>query len=476
MFDLFDAFRGRISTRRAIVASITQICLLSGVVGYLVAGALFGEWSPRAAIVALLIPLVVAPPFIISRFRLTDQLRRGQRELEERSRELAGMRDQLSEQLRQLRRAEEQRQIGQARYLAVLDGAIQGACVHRSFRPIYCNAAFARMFGFGAPAEVLALDSILGLFAPEVHEAMRAEDEALKAAVRISSQVRERPALRRDGSALWVETLASVIEWDDGPAIRISAIDVTERHALDDLKNEFISVVSHELRTPLTSIKGSLDLVTSGMAGSTSPQVGNLVGIARANSERLLRLVNDILDFERIESDGVLFHPRALSTLECLQQAVRENAGFAETAGCPLELIQPDTDLWVFADPDRLQQVLTNLVSNALKFSPKGQVVHLSVVPGASGRVRFQVSDRGPGIAPEFRSRIFRKFSRFDAANARGFQGSGLGLSITKALVEKQGGSIGFHSRHGGGTTFFVDLPPPSPHQRHGLPVSPQSV
>jgi len=252
------------------------------------------------------------------------------------------------------------------------------------------------------------------------------------------------------------------------------ARDISERKRVERMKTDFISLVSHELRTPLTSIRGALGLVAGGVAGELPETARGLVDIASRNSDRLARLVNDILDVERIESEQMGFRlaPQDLAALA--KQAVEANQTYGHLYGVSLRIVDADRAL-VRVDADRMQQVLGNLLSNAVKFSPRGGVVEVGVT-ARNGRVRLRVVDRGKGISPEFREWIFEKFTQADATSTRQHGGTGLGLSISKAIVEKHGGRIWFETTPIQGTTFFVELPewqepsPPALLQRDPVP------
>jgi PAS domain S-box-containing protein len=234
--------------------------------------------------------------------------------------------------------------------------------------------------------------------------------------------------------------------------------DISERKATDRLKNEFISTVSHELRTPLTSILSSLGLVTGGVAGEIPPKARAMLDIAHKNSERLVRLINDILDTEKIESGKVAFNIVPIDLMPHVAQAIEANRTYGEQLGVRFELTGALPGAGVRADSDRLTQVMTNLLSNAAKFSPRGNTVTVSVSRRGE-LLRIAISDHGPGIPPEFQSRIFQKFAQADSSDTRQKGGTGLGLSISKAIVERLGGQIGFETAAGKGTTFYVDLP-----------------
>ncbi|MDP1910035.1 MAG: PAS domain S-box protein, partial [Hyphomicrobium sp.] len=252
---------------------------------------------------------------------------------------------------------------------------------------------------------------------------------------------------RKDGTIYSEEMTITPVPDESGAITHFIAIkqDIAERKRLERLKSEFVSTVSHELRTPLTSIRGSLGLLAGGAAGVLPAQAQALAQIASNNSERLVRLINDILDIERIESGRLSFSLRPVQLAAVMRDAVAANQGYADGHGVAITLENALPEAKVLADPDRLNQVVTNLVSNAAKFSPKGETVRVSVATHGRG-VRISVADRGPGIADEFRARIFGKFSQADSSDSRKAGGSGLGLSISKAIVERLGGDIGFDS------------------------------
>lgn len=233
--------------------------------------------------------------------------------------------------------------------------------------------------------------------------------------------------------------------------------DITERKAIDRMKNEFVSVVSHELRTPLTSIRGALGLIAGGVAGEVTPPVKKLVEIAHSNTERLVRLINDILDIEKMEAGKMDFPLQPVSLLPLVRQALDSLRALAAQSQVALVLAPSLPDAVVCAESDRLMQVLTNLLSNAVKFSPPGEQVTVAVAKHGPA-IRLTVRDRGDGIPAEFQDRVFQKFAQADSADTRLRGGTGLGLSICKGLVEKFGGEIGFTTEAGQGTTFYVDL------------------
>lgn len=234
--------------------------------------------------------------------------------------------------------------------------------------------------------------------------------------------------------------------------------DVTELKHAEKLKNEFVSIVSHELRTPLTSIRGSLGLLVSGVLGTFSEKAMKLLDIANNNCERLLLLINDILDIEKIEAGKMEFQFKDMNLSQVIDDALDANKMYAEKYSVSLEVIQPKEQMIVSADAGRLMQVLANLVSNACKFSPKDSKVIIEIKK-INKQVRVSVIDQGTGIPLEFQDRIFQKFSQADSSDTRGKGGTGLGLNISKNIIEKMGGQLNFVSTPNEGTTFYFDLP-----------------
>jgi len=235
--------------------------------------------------------------------------------------------------------------------------------------------------------------------------------------------------------------------------------DVSERKKVERAKSEFISTVSHELRTPLTAIRGSLSLVNTGVLGELPDDVREMTEVAEESAIRLVRLINDILDIEKIGSGQLKLVLEPLVLADVLKRTVVDNRPYADQFGVGLTLAPPTEGIRVSADADRLLQVFTNLASNAIKFSPKGEAVTIAASESSDGWVRVSVSDHGPGIPEEFRPRIFGRFAQADASDSKTKGGTGLGLSICKGLVERMGGRISFDSVPGRGTSFNVELP-----------------
>ncbi|BCM93030.1 alkaline phosphatase synthesis sensor protein PhoR [Abditibacteriota bacterium] len=242
--------------------------------------------------------------------------------------------------------------------------------------------------------------------------------------------------------------------------------DVTPTRRLEKLKSEFVSVVSHELRTPLTSIRGALGLLGGGVAGVLPERARQMIDIAHKNSERLVLLINDILDIEKIENGQMKFNFAVVDLRELVRAAIVHNQPYAEALGVTLRAtgVTPDREpVWVRVDEARINQVMANLLSNAAKFTPNGGQVRVHIIEiegGNMGRVRVEVRDQGPGVPPSFASRLFEQFAQADSSSTRTKGGTGLGLAISRAIIEKTEGQIGYTPPRDGtmGATFWFEL------------------
>ncbi|ATQ73133.1 hypothetical protein CR152_00370 [Massilia violaceinigra] len=337
---------------------------------------------------------------------------------------------------------------------------------------IMFNDGAQRMLGY-SEAEMRTQSSLLVLHDPaELEARVHALSAELGRPIRPGAEMfiakaRERlpdesewTYIRKDGSRLPVLLSVSAV-WDDENALSGFvgiAQDISERKKMENMKNEFISTVSHELRTPMTSIKGSLGLLAGGAAGEIPVRAKVLLDIASKNCDRLVRLINDILDVEKIESGNMRFEPVVQPLLPLVEQAIAATHAFASPFKVSFDLRSDNGDLMVAADTDRLIQVIVNLLSNAAKFAPPGGVVEVRLLR-QPGYARLSVTDHGPGIPDQFRSRIFQKFAQADASDTRPKGGTGLGLNISKAIIERHRGRIDFLSECGVRTEFFFELP-----------------
>lgn len=366
------------------------------------------------------------------------------------------------------------------RHQSILDSAGEGIVgLDRSGRVTFANPAAGALLG-RSPADLSG-----ALF----HEVTRATNEAgepiaaagdLVAAALQDEAVRtvtNATYQRADGTDFAVElTVAPARAASGGAGGVLIFRDVTERRTIERMKDEFVSVVSHELRTPLTSLRGALGLLQGGLLEGTPPKAQRMVQIAVGSTDRLIRLINDILDVERIAAGKVTLDRRTVAAADLADRAVAEMRGLAQQAQVQVEA--EEITGTVDADPDRIVQTLTNLLGNAIRFSPPGGTVRVRAVQ-QDQELLFSVSDEGPGIPSEHLEAIFGRFAQVDASDTREKEGSGLGLAICRGLVEQHGGRIWAHSEPGLGATFYFTLPAvepaaaiaPSPEEQATMPT-----
>ena len=320
------------------------------------------------------------------------------------------------------------------------------------------NPGAELLFGYtaaeltGAPAkERLVLPELQGEFDRQWAQLIASREPITALKIRTA---------RRDALQIVCEWTVTPLVNPDGTIVAVIAQgqDVTRQLEAERMKKEFTSTLSHELRTPLTSIIGSLQLINSGVLGDLTKDVAELTAVAERNGQRLLDLINDILDIEKIESGKLSLVPEVFRLGELVREAIVLNKAFAERFRVRFEFTGSEADGLVHADRKRLLQIMTNLLSNAAKFSPEGGVVDITLEQTGT-HLRVGVHDRGPGIPEAFRGRIFGRFAQADSTATRQKGGTGLGLAISKRLVEMMQGHIGFEPREAGGTTFWFQLP-----------------
>ena len=234
--------------------------------------------------------------------------------------------------------------------------------------------------------------------------------------------------------------------------------DITELKASQRMKEEFITTISHELRTPLTSVLVSLGMLKTNMQEQLPEQAQKLITLAHSNSRRLVRLISDILDIEKIEAGKMTFHFEPLELITLVHRVVGDSKALAEEAQVSVSCQALISNDWINGDADRLMQALTNLLSNAIKYSPPGESVEV-VVQEYGPMLRIEVTDHGPGIPLEFHDQIFKKFAQVELPDSGEKTGTGLGLGIARLIVQQHGGQIDFQSKPGVRTVFFIDLP-----------------
>lgn len=266
--------------------------------------------------------------------------------------------------------------------------------------------------------------------------------------------------LRMDGTPLQVSmTTMPILDMDKIVRGHVTVFDdLSEKKKIEIMKSDFVSVVSHELRTPLTSIKGSLSLLKSTLASTLDAGKMKLLDIGVDNCDKLVGLVSDILDIDKLSRGQMSLQCRPQSLVPVVEQALAMNAPYATQLNVRYEFAPPESIGLVSIDADRILQVLTNLLSNAAKFSRAGQAVTVFIEQDDT-QVTVGVRDRGAGIPEDFKDKIFERFTQSGSVNTRSKPGSGLGLTIAKSLVELHGGTIRFESEEGSGTTFYIHLP-----------------
>ncbi len=325
----------------------------------------------------------------------------------------------------------------------------------------FVNPAAARVLGY-APHELIGQDAheMFHADAPDGSPYPIAECYVTEAILhRIVTNAEEDRYLRADGLPVPVEVTASPLIVDDESIGAVVVFrDMTERQEVDRMKSEFVSMVSHELRTPLTAIRGSLGLIAGGALGSVPAAASRMVDIALLSCERLTRLINEILDIERVESGVMSLDLDAHPALSLIEAAVGQVQVIAEEAGVPVVIEQADGV--VYADADRVVQTLLNLVGNAIKFSEPGAPVRVSAERRGTF-VQFCVADDGRGIPEDKLDSIFARFQQVDSSDAREKGGSGLGLAISRSIVERLGGRIWATNNPEHGASFRFTLPAP---------------
>jgi PAS domain S-box-containing protein len=340
----------------------------------------------------------------------------------------------------------------------LLDSVADGICgVDRRGRVSFANPAAARLLG--STAARLTGKPVHDLLHGSAGEHLKcSEDCPLRRATGHQMLAAGEDTLfRSDGSSFPAEyALTPILEQGRFSGSVLSFRDISQRYALDRMKDEFISTVSHELRTPLTSIRGALGLLSSGILSDLSDKASNLLRIALSNSDRLVRLINDILDLERIQSGREPLTFRPVHLAELVRQAIDGMQPVADAAG--VQLIHDTTQVEIAADPDRIIQVLTNLLSNAIKFSPPNSTISVMLRPEVNG-VIMSVIDHGRGIPADKLEAIFGRFQQVDASDSRQKGGSGLGLAICRTIVLQHSGRIWAERNPVRGSTFRVFLP-----------------
>jgi PAS domain S-box-containing protein len=345
------------------------------------------------------------------------------------------------------------------RFRTIFEGAGTGIAVTAlDGRLLDVNPTFAEMLGY-------SIEELLELDPSRLIDDSRSRAEygpLLKSLIsaRRNRYRREVQLRRRDGSELWVAATVSAVPGpEDGSVLGLVMVsDISRRKEIERFKDEFVSVVGHELRTPLTSIRGSLGLIAAGVVGAISDEASDMIVVALSNTDRLVRLINDTLDTERMEAGRSELELSAVAGASLVAQALTVVQATADAAEITVSCELADVDVW--ADADRIVQTLVNLLGNAIKFSPRGGEIQVAVSDDDEV-ADFVVCDHGRGIPPDQLETVFERFRQVDGSDAREKGGTGLGLAIARGIVEQHGGRIWAESGDGDGvgTTFHFTLP-----------------
>ncbi|EWY37604.1 histidine kinase, partial [Skermanella stibiiresistens SB22] len=402
------------------------------------------------------------------------------------------------------REAERAQAASEARFRDLIEGSIQGIVIHRDFRPLFVNGAFARIHGYGTADEVMALSSLLPLLAEDRRAGAVAGLPALMDGSDRDGLVAREPHLRKDGAVIWVDVQGRVVDWMGQPALQVTAIDVTDRKRFEDelerarrdadeqrlraeaannAKSQFLAMMSHELRTPMTGVLGMIDLL---LGGPLPDEQRGFAEVLRTSAGTLMNILNDILDFSKIEAGQLRLETIEYRPREVIDEVARLFAARASEKGVALNVtVDSRVPTEVRGDPTRLRQVLFNLVGNAIKFTERGQITvragRESLTPAGGGlSLAFEVADSGLGMSEDEQGRLFEAFVQADNSTTRRFGGTGLGLAICRRLVTAMGGTIGVRSAPGAGSTFrftiraeeSVAAPTASAPQRRAVPMA----
>lgn len=359
----------------------------------------------------------------------------------------------MGKQLRSRREAERLYRAASRQNRLILEAAADGIVgLDQEGMVVFVNPAASRMFALDTQTSATLHADALAI----LDKARQSLTPILLGGGAVTAQ--EFDLTRRNGTTFPVEISATPLKDDEGTVVGgvLSIRDITERRELDRMKSEFVATVSHELRTPLTSIRGALGLVSGGYFGQLAEKGQRMLEIALNNTDRLVRLINDILDMERIESGAVPMNYAKVNAGELVLGATDAMRPLAEKQ--QLKLLAACEDVFISADADRIMQVLTNLIGNAIKFSDPGAVVNVEVT-GIGEDAVFKIRDHGRGIPSDKLDSIFERFQQVDSSDAREKGGTGLGLPICRSIVSRHGGRIWVESTVGEGSTFAFSIP-----------------
>jgi two-component system, cell cycle sensor histidine kinase PleC len=416
--------------------------------------------------------------------------------------ELAALRQQhaaLAAALADQQRAERE---SDARFRDLIEGSIQGIVIHRNFTPLFANQASATILGYESPDDIIKMGSLLPLFPPAERVRLTGYVQARQEGRSVPGQ-QEHQVLRKDGTPIWLDAKIREIIWEGERAIQVTIFDITERKRAEEAlrqqaealalanaelqrgmaerqqaaealrlakdaaeeasraKSTFLATMSHELRTPLGSIIGFANLLAKNKGKNLQPQELLYLERIRANGLHLLGLINDILDLSKIEAGRVQLERAPTWLTALIQEVVAQFAGTVRRAKIPLLTDMPPRLAPFDTDASKLRQVLLNLVDNALKFTPRGQVtIRVESDPITQQPRRIDVIDTGIGIPAERLEGIFERFQQADNSITRHYRGTGLGLTISRSLCQLLGYQLTVHSEMDKGSTFSVIFTP----------------
>lgn len=323
------------------------------------------------------------------------------------------------------------------------------------------SPAWKTMIGLPVDAEILPQEEWLTRIHPDDLEAVQRVDAQM-----FAREIKRSKATFRfrheNGEWIWIQSDVGITEWGpNNTPLKMVGLhtDVTDFVKREKDKDDYLAMISHELRTPLTSILGALKMANSGQLGDLPGPIGNLLQLAQRNSNRLLHMVNEILDFKSIESGEMHYDLEIVNVREVAAEAVHSIQGYIQEGQTVSITGEPgDAPITIEADINRLQQILTNLLSNAIKFSPEKADIELGLTI-KDDRLVFSVRDHGPGVPDELEGKMFQRFTQAHTTGKRKFKSTGLGLSICKQMTEGMQGEIGYYNNDDNGATFWASFP-----------------
>ncbi|NQZ74050.1 MAG: PAS domain-containing sensor histidine kinase [Dinoroseobacter sp.] len=323
------------------------------------------------------------------------------------------------------------------------------------------SPAWKRMIGLAVDAEILPQEEWLSRVHPDDLEAVQAVDAQMFAREIKRSKVTFR-FRHENGEWIWIQSDVGITKWgENNKPLKMVGLhtDVTDFVMREKSKDDYLAMISHELRTPLTSILGALKMANSGQLGALPGPIDNLLQLAQRNSNRLLHMVNEILDFKSIESGEMHYDLEKVNVRDAAADAVLSMQGYIQDGQKISVVGEPGDDpIYINADVNRLQQILANLMSNAIKFSPAEAEIELGLNI-RDGLVEFAVRDHGPGVPDELEGKMFQRFTQAHTTGKKKFKSTGLGLSICKQMTEGMDGEIGYFNNEDNGATFWARFP-----------------